>query len=80
MLKGFLTESYYITLIALELHCGRNNCICKAGYRHECTGARMTGDFIEHAESGQHSGNNDKGTWYKARHRLFVSAERLIEH
>ena len=55
MLKGFLTESYYITLIAARRYglCGYG--IRKAGYRYERTRARMLGYRVEHIERREQS-------------------------
>ena len=58
MLKGFLTESYYITLIVAAVYGGGNDGIGKARYRHERTGARDLGYIVKNARSRQHGGNN----------------------
>ena len=46
MLKGFLTESYYITLIGLEFDGGRDDGIGEAGDRHQRAGPGQLGDVV----------------------------------
>lgn len=61
LLWGFPTESYYITLIALKLHGGRNNGVGEAGNRHQRAGPGGLGNVVVDLEGRQNGADANEG-------------------